>query len=230
MPHGRAFRCSAGRCHWVRVRPINRPKSFPPRADRHSLTPDRVVEKAAEIADREGIDRMTLTRVAEELGVSQPALYKHVRDASDLLRLVALDGRRRLLAELRDAAVGRSADCAVEAVADAWRAFVRDHPGMYAATDRHPLAGFADLEAAVTDIVDLLVRVVASYGLGGADLDHAAWSVRSALHGFVSLESERGHPAAMDLDESFRRMVALLCSGLRAGGGGGASRVSDAPR
>lgn len=180
--------------------------------------------KAVEIADREGVDRMTLTRVAEELGVSQPALYKHVRDASDLLRLVALLARQRLLADLRDAAVGRSENGAVEAVATAWRRFVRDHPGMYAATDRHPLAGFADLEAAVADVVDLLERVVASYGLSGEDLHHAAWSLRSALHGFVSLEAEAGHPATMDLDESFRRLVDLFCSGLSARAAGGAAQ------
>lgn len=180
------------------------------------MSTELVVGTAAGIVDRDGPDRLSLTRVAAELGVTQPALYKHVRDASDLMRQVALTARRQLLDRLRDAAMGRTRDDALREVAAAWRSFVREHPGLYAATDRHPLAGYGDLERATADIVRVVARVVASYGLGPPEVDHAAWSVRSALHGFVSLEAEEGHPASMDLDESFQAMVGLLITGLRA--------------
>lgn len=183
---------------------------------RAPLSPSLVVRTAAQLADRDGIGRLSLTRVAEKLEVSQPALYKHVRDAQDLLRLLALEARVQLLKRLRDATVGRSGDEAIVAVAHAWRGFVHEHPGLYSATDRHPLAGYEELEAATSDLVALIGRLVVGYGLAAEDVGHAAWSVRAALHGFVSLESEEGHPSAMDLDESFQRMVTLLCSGLRS--------------
>ncbi len=187
----------------------------PPDASlKRPLNRDVVVAAAAELVDTHGIEALTLTRLAESLGVTQPALYNHVRSAADCLYALALLARQQLLAQLRDAAVGRACDDAVQAVADAWRSYVHQHPGLYAATDRHPLAGYPELEAAVRDIVMLLCRVVKGYGLSDEDAEHAAWSLRAALHGFVVLEAEQGHPAALPLSETFSRLVLLLCSGL----------------
>ena len=45
---------------------------------RRTLDTDQVVSSAAALADTEGLDVVTLTRVAERLGVRQPALYRHV--------------------------------------------------------------------------------------------------------------------------------------------------------
>jgi hypothetical protein len=48
--------------------------------------------------------------------------------------------------------------------------------------------------------------------------------VRSALHGFVTLEAVGGFGIPLDLDESFERMVAALARGL--GGSARAGRSS----
>ncbi len=182
---------------------------------RLAVTPEAIVDAAARIVDCEGIDALTLSRVAAELQVSQPAMYKHVAGVEEVLRRLALRARHLLAERLRHAAVGRSGDRAVEAVAAAWRAFVKEHPGLYAATDRHPLAGFTDLEEAVADIISILGQIVAGYGMAEEDAEHGAWSLRSAIHGFVVLEAEQGHPGPLDLDESFARLIRLMCGGLR---------------
>ena len=45
---------------------------------RAGLNPDRIAAVAAEVADEVGLERLTLAMVASRLGVSGPALYKHV--------------------------------------------------------------------------------------------------------------------------------------------------------
>jgi AcrR family transcriptional regulator len=199
---------------------------LPRSSSRRPLSRDVVVAAAAELVDAHGIEALTLTRLAESLGVTQPALYNHVRSAADCLYALALLARQQLLAELRDAAVARSGEEAVRAVADAWRSYVHKHPGLYAATDRHPLAGYPELEAAVHGIVMLLCRVVKGYGVSDEDAEHAAWSLRAALHGFVVLEAQQGHPAALPLNETFSRLVRLLCSGLGRNGSSSDLRTS----
>ncbi len=39
--------------------------------------------------------------------------------------------------------------------------------------------------------------------------------LRSALHGFCVLEANEGHPESTDLDVVYRRLVALLCAGIK---------------
>ncbi|MCA1832172.1 MAG: TetR/AcrR family transcriptional regulator C-terminal domain-containing protein [Actinomycetota bacterium] len=49
---------------------------------------DHVVERAVAIADRGGIEALTMRRLAEACGLSPMGLYRHIRDRSDLLDLI----------------------------------------------------------------------------------------------------------------------------------------------
>lgn len=166
------------------------------------------------MADRDDFDAVTLTRVAEVLGVKQPALYRHIESADELTRLLGLRGRQVLAQYLADAAIGRSGPEAVAAVGHAWRLMVRDHPGLYTATDRYPCKGDAELEAAVDRVVSVLQQSLASFHLDDEQRVHVARSLRSAFHGFAHLEIGDGHPSPVDIDDSFDRLVELLCSGI----------------
>src|SRR5260370_1960145 len=90
------------------------------------VTADDVVAAAIDIVDREGVDALTIRRVAEACGLSPMGLYRHVRDKDDLLDRVvdAVVGPG-----LRDLPASGSWD---QQVADPFR-YVRrlllDHPG-----------------------------------------------------------------------------------------------------
>jgi AcrR family transcriptional regulator len=197
---------------------------------RKSLNQARVVEVAAGVADSEGLDALTLTRVAKELGVRQPALYRHVDSYQDLLRLLSLRGREHLADALGAAAMGVSGDEAVAAVARAWRRTVAEHPGLYEATDRYPCAGDVELEDAVESIVGILAAALAGFDLDDDHRVHAARALRSAFHGFCHLEAGDGHPHPHDLDETFDGLIELLCAGIRSQSTGLSTSTKVHPR
>jgi len=190
---------------------------------RAGLSTAAVVGAAAELVDSEGLDGLTLARLAGAVGVRTPSLYNHVGSLDDVRRRVALVALREISDALRDAAVGRARDDALVALAHAYRAYARAHPGRYAATQRAPSAGDDELRAAGGRAVDVLLAVLAGYGLTGEDAIHAARAVRSALHGFVALEVGGGFGLRVELDESFDRMVAALARGLSGSGRAGRS-------
>ena len=181
---------------------------------RTPVTRERVIAAAADLVDSKGADALVLSQLAETLDVRQSALYKHVDGVDDVQHQLSLLARNLLAQQLRAAAVGLSRDDAVMALADAWRAFVRAHPGLYAITDRYPTAPHPDLVSAVGEVVEVINRVIAGYGLSPDDSEQAAWSLRSALHGFCILESVEGQPAGTDPDLVYRRLVELLCAGI----------------
>ena len=53
--------------------------------DRPRLTKSAVAGRALELADRDGVDALTIRRLATELGVTPMALYWHFRSKEDLL-------------------------------------------------------------------------------------------------------------------------------------------------
>jgi AcrR family transcriptional regulator len=54
-------------------------------AGRHALSRETVVARALEIGTAEGLEAVSLRRLAQELGVTPMALYRHVRDKQDLI-------------------------------------------------------------------------------------------------------------------------------------------------
>jgi AcrR family transcriptional regulator len=181
---------------------------------RAGLTTDSVVAAAAELADEQGFDSLTLAALAERLGVRPPSLYAHVGGLEDLRARLAGLGAEQLAARLQAAAVGRSGGEALVAVADAYRAYAHARPGAYAALQRVPASDAPGAEAAARAVA-VVVAVLAGYGLQGDAALHATRAIRAALHGFVLLEAQQGFGLPLAPDRSFATLVSLLDSGLR---------------
>lgn len=174
-----------------------------------------VVAAAARLADEEGLEAVTLAGLAARLGVRPPSLYNHVAGQEGLRRALALYGLGELAHRLGRAAVGKSSDAALIALAEAYRAFARAHPGVYAGTLRAVDPGDSELEAVSDEIIAIVMAVLDGFDLAGEDALHAIRGLRSLLHGFVSLEAAGGFGLPLDLDESFRRLVRAFLDGLR---------------
>jgi AcrR family transcriptional regulator len=181
---------------------------------RRGLSRAVVIDVAAGLADRDGFDSLTLGAVAAALGVRPPSLYNHVAGLDGLRRDLGLRGVQELGERIRDAAVGRAGADALAALAEAYRAYARDRPGLYRALQRAPAPGDAELSAAGERLLRPILAVLAGFGLQGDDVIHAARSLRSAMHGFVELERLGGFGIDLDLDASYRFMIAAVSAGM----------------
>lgn len=181
---------------------------------RAGLTPERVIAEAQALSDEVGLDALTLAALASRLGVRQPSLYKHVDGSEALRRALSVRAKQELATVLARAAVGKSGDEAIAALADAYRSWAHAHPGRYQSTVAAPTAGDRDDEAASLAAVSVLLDILAGYDLSGADAIHATRAVRAALHGFVSIEAAGGFGMPIDIDDSFARLVASTTRGI----------------
>jgi AcrR family transcriptional regulator len=175
-----------------------------------------VVAAAGRIADAEGLEAASLARVAAEVGVRPPSLYNHVTNHAGLMRLLAIESVTELAATITNAAVGRSREDAIRAVAIAYRAYVLEHPGRYATTVRAPEPGDTEAEAAAASAVSPLVAILAGWGIEGDEAVHLVRVIRSALHGFVTIEADGGFGLPLDLDHSFALLVDSLVAAITA--------------
>jgi AcrR family transcriptional regulator len=179
---------------------------------RAGLDPDIVARRASAIIDEHGVDALTLARVAGELGVATPSLYKHIDGLDDLLGRVAAAVMAELAAQLGVATRGRSGRAALEAIADAYRRFAREHPGTYPLTQRH--VSTDEWTAAASDAVASVAAALSGYGVEEGDADRIRF-VRAALHGFVDLERSGGFGLPASVDESFAFLIDALDATLR---------------
>jgi len=173
-----------------------------------------VVTAAAKLVDEEGIEQLSLGRLAERLGVRTPSLYNHVAGLPGLKHDLALYCLRDVLDCITRATIGKSRAEAIFAFADAYRAYARETPGRYAFTLQAPNPGDQELQAIAQQLVDVLRAVLAPYRLSEEEAIHAIRSLRSIVHGFISLEMAGGFAMPVDLDASFNWLINLYIAGL----------------
>ena len=172
---------------------------------KRNLTITKILQRAAERVDSTGRNDITIAELAEDLGVQPSALYNHID---------GLDGLKQELAVHSTNAVANHLLDAVRALAHAYRQFAVQYPGQYASQLLPPVAPDDSLATAQQRIVDVFVRVLSSTGIGGDDAVHAARTVRSAIHGFVALESIDAFTSPVDRATSFDHLVEFLVAGL----------------
>ena len=185
---------------------------------RAGLDNDSVIAAAVALADANGLESLSLTALAAQLGIRTPSLYNHINGLDGLRQALALRGMRELADRLGHVAVGKAGDEAILALGHEYRAFVSEHPGLYAATVRSPrIADSPDPAVLMVEgrLLDVILAVLSAYQLTKIDALHAARALRSLVHGFATLECSGGFGIALDIDESFRYMVAVFIEGLR---------------
>ena len=181
---------------------------------RAGLDQKAVVEAAAELVDEEGIDQLSLGRLAERLGIRTPSLYNHVAGLSGLKHDLALYSLRGLLDHVTRATIGKSHAEAIVSLADAYRSFARKSPGRYALTQQAPDPGDREWQALAQQVVDVVQVILAPYRLSDEDSIHAIRGLRSIVHGFVSLEATGGFGLPVDLEASFHWLINVFITGL----------------
>lgn len=184
---------------WLRAQDP-RPRRAP------QITRERIVGEAVALLDADGIDGLTMRKLAERLGVTSTALYWHVDTKDDVLDL-AVD---EIFGEvpLPDAGSDWRAD--VRTLVRGWRAAMLAHPWAPGLIGRpllgpNVLARTEFLQAALVrggrDGLDLAVttRLLANYVIGAA-LTEATW--RRTADPAAQAEARRRIAAYPTLDAS----------------------------
>lgn len=180
------------------------------------LSKAAVVAASGALADAVGLDGVTLTALAAALKIRTPTLYHYVAGLPGLRRELALVGLREQEEWLGRAVMGRSGAEAIRALAGTLRAYIKAHPGIYAATVRSDAGTDPDVAVAQRAVVEIALRALATYRLTPDDAIHTVRMVRAVVHGFATLELAGGFGLPQEVDETFHRLIETYIGALEA--------------
>lgn len=164
--------------------------------------------------DAGSYEAVTLVALAKRLHIRMPSLYNHIDSLDDLRQAMAVYGLTRLIYVMKEAVIGLVGEAALLVMADAYRQFAHNHPGIYPLTVSAPEADDPALAALGQELSQTLLFVFASFGLSGEPAQHATRGYRALLHGFVALEAAGGYRLPLGCEESFRELLATFLAGL----------------
>jgi AcrR family transcriptional regulator len=182
---------------------------------RAGVTPARLTEAAADLADEVGFENVTVSALARRFGVKDASLYSHVKNVQELKVRVTLLALEELADRAADALAGRAGKDAVVAFASTFRDYARAHPGRYAAMQME-LDPETMAASAARRHGELTRAVLRGYDLPEPDQTDAARLLLSAIYGYRSLEAMGGfHHNPREVDASWLRALEALDVTLR---------------
>jgi AcrR family transcriptional regulator len=169
----------------------------PPRTSRESI-----VRAARDLLEESGVEALTMQRVAVTVGVRAPSLYKHVRNRSELVRLVIEDVATELASSVDDGLAGNDPAADLRTIAHAFRRFAHGNPRAYGLIFANVPDEWRAPPETLARANDALLRTSAALAGREHGLE-AARTVVAWAHGFVSMELAGAFRLGGDVDAAF---------------------------
>jgi len=155
---------------------------------------------ARRLLEAEGPGAVTMRRIADEMGIRAPSLYKHYPDKRSLEAALKAEGLREFGAALSSALA--KAGSPIGAIAGAYRSYALEHPHLYRLTNDDELPRDLLPPGLEESVAAPLIAV-----FGSRDKTRVAWAL---AHGLVSLELSRRFPPDADLARVWQAAVRAL--------------------
>jgi AcrR family transcriptional regulator len=178
----------------------------------NSLTPKDVVNAAIACLDQEGEAALGVNRVARELGIKPPAIYRHLDGNAGLRRAVALEIWRSYLADCQNQTTDLTEPHALLQIgAQATRNFAQRHPARYAVMMQYQMRP-TDLEEAeiIQNALQFFQRSLKLYELSNDALIDVMRMVNAAIYGFITRERLELMTLSRSTDRSYEVMLDAL--------------------
>lgn len=176
------------------------------------LTMDVIVEAASALVVEKGYNNFSVRELAQTLHVKAASLYNHISSVDDVNREVGKLASQKLNQSLENVTRGKEKDEAIEALSYEYRDFVKNNYELYRAVIGLPALDAPEqgdsLRVVARESILVIRHVVHQYDIPEEEGVHFSRCLRSALHGFVSLEMAGYFTGRMIRSEdSFRFMV-----------------------
>ena len=176
---------------------------------------DEIIAAARTILEADGLEAVTMQRVAGAVGVRPPSLYKRVRSRGDLVRLLVEDVYRQLAGVIANASGSGDARRDLGAVAHTFRAFAHAHPRAYDLVFGAIREDWRPDLATLTPANNAVLSIAASLAGPDHSLEGARMIVAWA-HGFVSMELAGAFRLGGNVDDAFTFGIERLAVALAA--------------
>ena len=146
-----------------------------------ALSRERIARAGLELSDREGVEGLSMRRLARELGVTPMALYVHFRNKDELIDMVVDLGARELSLPSERGPWKRQLGLLMSEI----RRGVERHPGALQVRRGRPLMSLGVMRGP-----ELGLRIMLRAGFSTADAVSAWRALFSYTLGFASFSSE----------------------------------------
>jgi AcrR family transcriptional regulator len=171
---------------------------------RHGNVREEAINVAHDLVADGGYEKLSLRRVADQVGIAHRSLYNHFKDREALLDAVATRGYEALALRLKNVE-------AANAFVDAYARFALEQPALYVLMTSRPHATMKEkpaLQKAAHLVITEAIRLFSDQAVPTEQKRRSVFKIYTLLHGSLSLY--QSGILDMPSDEDFLKELAAM--------------------
>lgn len=182
---------------------------------RIGLTHEKVIEEAANLANKKGLSYVTISSLAEFLGVKKPSLYNHIKSQEDIYEGIMIYGWKNGVQPIAENLHENNPQKALKKYARAFYKYALDNPGIFEAMLWYNKYKSPELIEASEKIYDFFFAQTDKMNIDRESANHLLRTFRAFLEGFLLLVIHNSFGNPISIEESFELSLDVLISGMK---------------
>lgn len=178
------------------------------------LSREKVIEKAGELANEKGLNAVTITSLANYLGIKKPSLYNHIKDQDDIFQGLMIYGWEKISNEICTSITDSNPKLAINELSHRIYDYAIQNPGVFEAMLWYNSYKNEQLNIATRGLYKFFFEQTDKLGVEKEVANHLLRTYRSLIEGFILLVIHDSFGNPVSIEESFQISIDLFLNGL----------------
>jgi len=183
---------------------------------KNSISDALIIQTSAVIANRDGLNNLSLKTIAEELNIKSPSLYNHIGSLEEVRQRLMVYGWQQMEEKMLDSAVGVSGYDAIKNMCYAFYDYATGNKGVFSAMLWYNKYESAEKDKSTTRLFNTIFRVMKPLNISDVNINHIIRTLRSFLEGFSLLVNNDSFGYPVSIKESFDLSLEIIMNGIRS--------------
>ena len=183
---------------------------------KNSVSDELIIEASADIANKIGLNSLSLKIIAEELNIKSPSLYNHISSLEEVKQRLMVYGWKQMEEKMLDAAIGVVGYEALKNMCYAFYDYAVNNKGVFTAMLWYNKYESMEKEKATTRLFNMIFKVMKPLNISDVNINHIIRTLRSFLEGFALLVNNNSFGNPVSIQESFDLSLEIIMKGIQS--------------
>ena len=182
---------------------------------KNNISEELIIKTSAEIANRIGLDNLSLKLIAEELNIKSPSLYNHISSLDEVKQKLMVYGWHEMEEQMLEAAIGVSGYDALKNMCNVFYNYATTNKGVFTAMLWYNKYENNEKDDATTRLFSIVFKVMKPLNITDENINHIIRTLRSFLEGFSLLVNNNAFGNPVSIRESFDLSLEIIMNGIK---------------
>ena len=176
---------------------------------------DLILETSAKLANKNGLDNLTLKMIASELQIKSPSLYNHVSSLEEIKQDLMLYGWKQMEEKIIDSTIGVSGYDALKNMCYAFYDYATNNKGIFTAMQWYNKFENEEKNNATKKLFTIIFKILQPLNISDDNINHIIRTLRSFLEGYSLLVNNNAFGNQISIKESFDISLEIIINGIK---------------